>query len=625
MVSGHGHAPDPRPQLAPLRRRALPHRGRAQPHLRRHADRQPGPRQPLRLRGLRGRLDGGASRGRPHADPSPLSRPARRALCRGRAGGRDRADSVAAALQAPRGVPAADHVRAAAHPRGPRAPDLGSVPADRELALRGHGEPQHRRVHLPGLQSGRHRRRRSRRGGSLGLHLPHPVRCRPAGHVAEHAHGPGHGGQRQPRLCPGLHAGLLHGRSGRGHCRPAAGRRARHGSGRADPGLRRGGHRRAREPRGRADRSPAGGCGPRARDNPVPGGRAGGALSDGDCGVAHPTRRALRPRMSPAPAAGRRLLVAAGPIVLALVILPYIVEPYQTVLFSYGLIFAIAALGFNLLLGYTGLLSFGHSAYFGMGAYAVAFVVKYLRVTSMELFLLAGILASALVTALFGFVCVRYTRIYFSILTLALSQVLWSLAFKFFWVTGGTDGLRVPTPTLLGVSIGAGQDKMTFLAHRYYYYVLVIFLVAVALMWVIVHSPFGKALQAIRDNEIRAEFVGVQVWHYRWVAFLISGVFTGLAGALWVPLNGLTTPDILHWSFSGEIVFFTVLGGFSTFAGPIVGAVVFNYLKTFAVGYTVYWQMFLGVVLVTLVMALPTGIMGMAARLGQKWRRAPAP
>ena len=328
--------------------------------------------------------------------------------------------------------------------------------------------------------------------------------------------------------------------------------------------------------------------------------------------------------MSPVPAAGRRLLIAAGPIVLALVILPYVVEPYQTVLLSYGLIFAIAALGFNLLLGYTGLLSFGHSAYFGMGAYAVAFVVKYLGITSMELFLLAGILASALVTALFGFVCVRYTRIYFSILTLALSQVLWSLAFKFFWVTGGSDGLRVPTPTLLGMSIGAGQDKMTFLAHRYYYYVLVIFLVAVALMWVIVHSPFGKALQAIRDNEVRAEFVGVQVWHYRWVAFLISGVFTGLAGALWVPLNGLTTPDILHWSFSGEIVFFTVLGGFSTFAGPIVGAVVFNYLKTFAVGYTVYWQMFLGVVLVTLVMVLPTGIMGMAARLSQKWRRAPA-
>ena len=327
--------------------------------------------------------------------------------------------------------------------------------------------------------------------------------------------------------------------------------------------------------------------------------------------------------------ANRRLLVTAGSVVVVLAILPWVVEPYQTVLLSYGLVFAIAALGFNLLLGYTGLLSFGHSAYFGVGAYAAAFAVKYLKVSSMELLILAGILASALVAAIFGVVCVRYTRIFFGILTLALSQVIWSLAFKFFWVTGGTDGLRVPTPTLLGMSIGAGQDKTAFLAHKYYYYVLVLFVAAVAVMWVIVHSPFGKALQAIRDNETRAEFVGVQVWHYRWVAFLISGVFTGLAGALWVPLNGLTTPDILHWTFSGEIVFMTVMGGFKTFAGPIVGAVLFNYLKTFAVGYTVYWQMFLGVVLVTLVLALPTGIMGMVARLGQKWsqksKRTPAP
>src|SRR5262249_43125200 len=128
----------------------------------------------------------------------------------------------------------------------------------------------------------------------------------------------------------------------------------------------------------------------------------------------------------------------------------------------------------------------------------------------------------------------------------------------------------------------------------------------------------------IRDNETRAEFVGVQVWHYRWVAFLISGAFTGLAGALWVPLNGLTTPDILHWTFSGEMVFFTVLGGFQTFLGPVVGAIVFNYLKTFAVGYTVYWQMLLGVVLVVLVLALPSGIVGTANRLGSRLRRAPA-
>jgi len=327
--------------------------------------------------------------------------------------------------------------------------------------------------------------------------------------------------------------------------------------------------------------------------------------------------------VSPLPAPPRRVLLVAIPVALILFLVPSLLAPYQVTLLSYGLIYAIAALGFNLLLGYTGLLSFGHSAYFGMGAYAVAFLVKYFKVTSMEVFVLGGIVGSGVVAALFGFFCVRYTRIFFGILTLALSQVLWSLVFKFYWATGGSDGLRVPTPTLLGVGPGAGQDKMSFLAHRYYYYVLVLFLAAVALMWVIVHSPFGKALQAIRDNETRAEFVGVQVWRYRWVAFLVSGMYTGLAGALWVPLNGLTTPDILHWTFSGKIVFFTVLGGFQTFVGPLIGAVVYNYLEIYAVAHTVYWQMVLGVVLVVLVLALPAGIVGSANRLILRWRGAP--
>src|SRR5437879_9721941 len=228
----------------------------------------------------------------------------------------------------------------------------------------------------------------------------------------------------------------------------------------------------------------------------------------------------------------------------------------------------------------------------------------------MELFVLAGILGSIAVAALFGVVCVRYTRIFFGILTLALSQVLWSLALKLFWVTGGSDGLRVPTPTLLGGLGGPGADKVEFIAHRYYYYVLILFLVATASMWVIVSSPFGKALQAIRDNETRAEFVGIQVRRYRWVAFLVSGVFTGVAGALWVPLNGLITPENLHWTFSGKIVFMTVLGGFSAFAGPIIGAVLYNYLEAYAVGNTVYWQFVLGTVLVVQVLSLPTGVVG---------------
>jgi branched-chain amino acid transport system permease protein len=309
----------------------------------------------------------------------------------------------------------------------------------------------------------------------------------------------------------------------------------------------------------------------------------------------------------------RPILVVA--LLVVAVILPWVLPIFQTIQVSYGLIFAIAALGFNLLLGYTGLLSFGHSAFFGVGAYMPALLVKYFGVTSLEAFVVAGVVGALATAALFGLVCVRYTRIFFGILALALSQVLWSLALKLFWVTGGTDGLRVPTPTLLGVAGSAGADKMEFLAYRYYYYVLAFFVVAVAIMWVIVNSPFGKALQAVRDNETRAEFVGVQVRRYRWVAFVVSGAFTGLAGALWVPLNGLTTPDIVYWTFSGKIVFMAVLGGFRTFTGPIVGAVLFNYLETYAVGHTVYWQLVLGVVLVVLVLAMPTGVVGTLARV----------
>jgi branched-chain amino acid transport system permease protein len=309
-----------------------------------------------------------------------------------------------------------------------------------------------------------------------------------------------------------------------------------------------------------------------------------------------------------------RLVGLSVPIAVVLALVPSFANSYQTLLLAYGLIMAIAALGFNLLLGYTGLLSFGHSTYFGVGAYSVAFMVRYLGIHSMELYILVGLALSALVSGLFGYVCVRHTRIFFGILTLALSQVLYSLALKLFWVTGGTDGLRVPRPSLVGgLYTFTSGGFQRFISH-YYYYVLIIFFACVVILWVIAHSPFGKALQAIRDNETRAAFLGLRVRRFRWAAFVISGTFTGLAGILWVPLNGLTTPDILYWPFSGEIVFMTLLGGFRNFTGPIIGGIVFTYLKAYAVAATEYWQLLLGVVLVILVLVLPTGIVGGLAR-----------
>jgi branched-chain amino acid transport system permease protein len=331
--------------------------------------------------------------------------------------------------------------------------------------------------------------------------------------------------------------------------------------------------------------------------------------------------------MKPDPNAPRNrswlgLAATIAPILLLLILLPTFVGTYQIQLVTYGLIAAIAALGFNLLLGYTGLLSFGHSAYFGIGAYAVAFVVEHLGPHSMEVYLLIGIPVVATVSALFGYVCVRHTRIFFGILTLAISQVVYSLALKLYWVTGGSDGLRVPRPALLlGLLNFSGPRGFQQFITSYYYYVLAIFLVCVILMWVIVHSPFGKALQAIRDNEVRARFLGLRIRRFRWISFLVSGTFTGLAGILWVPLNGLTTPDVLYWTFSGEIVFSALLGGFRNFTGPIIGGIVFTYLKTYAVATTEYWQLLLGVVLVTLVLVLPTGIVGGLSTLGLRLRK----
>jgi branched-chain amino acid transport system permease protein len=316
-----------------------------------------------------------------------------------------------------------------------------------------------------------------------------------------------------------------------------------------------------------------------------------------------------------------RLAAAAAAVLVVFLLLPSFISLYQTQLLTYGMIAAIAALGFNLLLGYTGLLSFGHSAFFGIGAYSIAFLLRYAGITSMELYLLIGLPVAALSSALLGYICVRHTRIFFGILTLALSQVLYGLALKLFWITGGTDGLRVARPTLLGGLVSfTGRDAFQRFIHGYYYYVLAVFAICVIVMWVIVHSPFGKALQAIRDNETRAAFLGLRIRRFRWVAFLISGTFTGLAGILWAPLNGLTTPDVLYWPFSGEIVFTALIGGFRNFTGPIVGGIVFTYLKTYAVATTEYWQLLLGVVLVLLVVLLPTGIVGALVAVAKRLR-----
>ena len=313
--------------------------------------------------------------------------------------------------------------------------------------------------------------------------------------------------------------------------------------------------------------------------------------------------------------------VTYGIILLVLLFIPYLLSTHDLLLFEYGLTFAIVGLGFNLLLGYTGLLSFGHGAYFAAGAYAVAMMGKYLpQAYAMEILIPAALLFSLLISIIFGFLCVRHTKIFFSILALSLSMLLFALLFKLYHLTGGSDGLRVPIPTMFGMAF-KGVRRPLFLAGTYYYFLLAMFTLSFLIMRGIVSSPFGKALQAIRDNEIRAELIGIRVRRYRLYAFCISGMYAGLGGALWSFVNGHVTPDLSHWVFSGEIVYMTLLGGFGIVEGPVVGAMIFTYLKLYAMGNTEYWMFVIGATLIILVLLLPNGVAGAAAALWSKMRK----
>ena len=311
----------------------------------------------------------------------------------------------------------------------------------------------------------------------------------------------------------------------------------------------------------------------------------------------------------------KKMIAISVIIAVGLAAIPNILGTYHTLLLAYGLIFALAGLGFNLLLGYTGLLSFGHAAFFGVGAYTVAFAARDFGITSMELLLALGILSTFILSLIFGVFCSGLTRIFFAIMCLALSQVIWVLSNKLYSITGGSDGMSVKWPSILWFAQYSGDGAFHRFVYDYYYYVLVIFCGVVVFMWLLCHSPFGKALQAIRDNETRAQFVGVNIKKCRFISYVISGSLTGLAGTLWVPLTGHITPESLHWPFSGEILFLTLLGGFQSFSGPIIGGIAFTYLKAYAVASTAYWQFVLGAALLVIVLAMPQGIVGLFSKL----------
>jgi branched-chain amino acid transport system permease protein len=301
------------------------------------------------------------------------------------------------------------------------------------------------------------------------------------------------------------------------------------------------------------------------------------------------------------------LIAIAGIAALALV--PIVAPPYYINLLVPFFGYAIALIGFNLLFGYTGLLSFGHAMFLGFGAYGAAVVAGTYGVRSFELVLLAVVPAAMIAAVPIGIVCVRNTGIFFGMLTLAFGMLFYSFLFKFYHLTGGDSGMRVPRLSIIGLDF-AQLNKIEFLAGPFYYYCLALLVITGAVMWRIVHSPFGLHLRTIRDNARKAEYLGVHVHRFRLAAFVISAAYGAIGGVILGFRVGLADPELVYWTHSGQLVFMAVLGGASNFFGPIAGALAYTLLQDQLQSLTQYWRFVLGAVLAIIVIGFPGGIVG---------------
>jgi branched-chain amino acid transport system permease protein len=296
-------------------------------------------------------------------------------------------------------------------------------------------------------------------------------------------------------------------------------------------------------------------------------------------------------------------------IFLAALILPWVGSRYDTFIGTQIAIYSLFAMSLNLLLGTTGLVSFGHAAYFGIGSYGCGILMKMLGVPFWLSFPAAGLIAAAF-AVVFGFFCVRLTKIYFAMLTLAFAQIVWAICFKWNDVTGGDQGLPdVPFPDLAWLGSLPGFQRFR-IGELFYVLTLVLVALCIAVLRRLTNSPFGRVLTTIRENPERAASIGINVRAYELAAFTIAGGFAGLSGALFGIFNRGVFADFVFWSKSADVMIMTILGGMQHFWGPAVGALVLTLLNQQITAFTEYWPFVLGTILVVLLFAFPGGILG---------------
>jgi branched-chain amino acid transport system permease protein len=299
----------------------------------------------------------------------------------------------------------------------------------------------------------------------------------------------------------------------------------------------------------------------------------------------------------------RRIIHAKWPgFTIALFIILLLLPPLVPRFFIYilGLIYvtSLLAMSLNLVVGHGGMFQFHHAVFYGVGAYTIALL---LTKTSWPMWMgfIAGPILAALVGLLIGWFCVRLTRLYFGMLQISLGSLIWAIVFRWYKFTGGDDGIHgVPMPGFLS-SLNSS-----------YYFILIILAGSLILLYLILKSPFGSTLQAIRDNPQRCEAVGINVKRHQLRAIVVATFFAGIAGVLFVVLERSVFPDLLFWVLSLEIFIMCLLGGWFTFAGPILGAAITVALRIFVGKYTEYWTLILGIILILLIFFLPEGVMG---------------
>ncbi len=303
-------------------------------------------------------------------------------------------------------------------------------------------------------------------------------------------------------------------------------------------------------------------------------------------------------RTQPLSVAGYALLV------LALALMP-LAGNYVMGLAAEVVVFAVFAMSLNLLIGFTGLLSFGHAAFFGLGAYTVVTLGVHLGVNGW-IGMLAGVLISAIGAIIIGFFCIRVSGIPFLMLTMAFSQLLFSISVKWRDVTGGTDGIGgFQRPPLFGFDL---NERIVL-----YYVCAIGFLAAWWFLRRLVRSPLGSIFIGIRENELRMRALGYPVQRFKLISFAIGGALAGFAGTLYAFFNAFVSSDVLHWALSGDAIIMVILGGTGTIFGPAVGAAIFLLLKNFVSSHFEYWLLCIGVVFILCVMFLREGVWGLVA------------